>query len=73
MNIRELKQKYNYWLKRNNDAEKYFSTKTVAESLKYLELFNKISRELSKLMVQFKTLTGREMTSTEKLNGFTNI
>ncbi|WP_252233754.1 hypothetical protein [Clostridium sp. ZS1] len=65
-----LKKKYNHNLKRNIDAEEYFKTHTVKECIKYLSLFNTVTRELSNLIVEIESLTGRKMTEYERLNGF---
>ncbi|KIL06929.1 hypothetical protein SR42_15305 [Clostridium botulinum] len=65
-----LKKKYNEKLERNKNAEEYFKTHTVKECIKYLSLFNTVTRELSNLIVEIESLTGRKMTGHEKLNGF---
>lgn len=65
-----LKQKYNYNLNRNRNAEKYFKTHTVQECLKYLNLFNQITNELSNLIIHIEAVMGKKMTTYEKLNGF---
>lgn len=65
-----LKQKYNYNLNRNRNAEEYFKNHTVAECEKCLELFNQVTSELSKLIIQIEATMGKKMTTYEKLNGF---
>jgi len=66
-----LKQKYNYNLNRNRNAEEYFKTHTVAECLKYLNLFNQVTTELSNLIIHIEDYMGKNMTTYEKQNGFT--
>ncbi|NFH81788.1 hypothetical protein FDA09_16905 [Clostridium botulinum] len=65
-----LKKKYNEKLERNKNAEEYFKTHTVKECIKYLSLFNTVTRELSNLIVEIEGLIGRKMTQNEILNGF---
>ncbi|MBW6409007.1 hypothetical protein [Clostridium weizhouense] len=65
-----LKKKYNYNLNRNRDAEKYFRTHTIEECMKYLSLFNTVTRELSNLIIEIESLIGRKMTEYERINGF---
>lgn len=65
-----LKQRYNKCLKRNRGAEEYFETHTVEECLKYLNLFNQVTNELSNLITQIEATMGKKMTTYEKLNGF---
>ncbi|MGL5149225.1 MAG: hypothetical protein ACRC7N_01465 [Clostridium sp.] len=50
MNLNSLKEEYNYWINRNKAAEEYFATNSVANCMKYLALFNKISYNLSILL-----------------------
>jgi hypothetical protein len=38
--------------------------------MKYLKLFNEVTQQLSKLMIEIKAAIGREMTQDEILNGF---
>ena len=65
-----LKQKYNYNLNRNRNAEEYFKTHTVEECLKYINLFNEVTKELSNLKIKIENLIYRDMTKEEILNGF---
>lgn len=65
-----LKQKYNYSLNRNRNAEEYFKNHTVAECEKYLKLFNNVTQEISNLIIQIEATMGKKMTTYEKLNGF---
>lgn len=68
--ITKLKEKYNHFLERNRKAEEYFKDHTVEECLRYLKLFNEVTQQLSKLMIEIKAVLGREMTQDEILNGF---
>lgn len=65
-----LKQRYNKCLNRNRNAEEYFKTHTVEECLKYLNLFNQVTQELSSLIFQIEVTMGKKMTTYEKTNGF---
>jgi hypothetical protein len=68
--LQELKDEYNYWLKRNAGAEEYFKTHTVKECIKYLPLFNEVTQHLSNLVPVIEKSLGRNMTYQEKLQGF---
>lgn len=65
-----LKQRYNKCLNRNRNAEEYFKTHTVEECLKYLNLFNQVTQELSSLIFQIEAIMRKKMTTYEKTNGF---
>lgn len=65
-----LKRRYNKCLNRNRNAEEYFKTHKVEECLKYLNLFNQVTKELSTLIVQIGAVMGKKLTTYEKLNGF---
>jgi hypothetical protein len=65
-----LKMRYNKCLNRNRNAEEYFRTHSVEECLKYLNLFNQVTQELSNLIELIEEAMGKKMTSYEKLNGF---
>lgn len=72
-----LKRQYNNALERNKNAEEYFRTHTVEECLykKFkngtaLDIFNQVTRELSRLIIQIEDAMGNKMTQYEKLNGF---
>lgn len=76
----ELKRKYNEGLKRNNAAEEYFKTHTVAECSKEFkvmqsimtsfDVFNDVVKNLSELMFKIEDITGEQMTDDEKFNGY---
>ena len=70
MSIIDVKREYNYWLGRYMKAINS-STEEVIE--KHLELFYQVVRELSKLIDVYFKLTGKEMTSYEKNNGFKEV
>lgn len=65
-----LKRGYNNNLKRYNNALKYFSTHSIAECEKQINLFNKVVRNLSVISNEFEKITNRKMTHDEKENGF---
>lgn len=66
----ELKKNYNEKLLRNKDAEEYFKTHTVEQCLKYLKLFNEVTKEISNLIIQIEATMSKKMTTYEKFNGF---
>ena len=68
--LNELKKKYNKGLERNKKAEEYFKTHTIAECMKYLNLFNEVAIELSLLVIEIETRIYRNMTHKDKINGF---
>lgn len=68
--LKALKEKYNKGLLRVAKAEEYFATHTIDESMKYIKLYNEITRELSLLMIEIEKLLKRKMTKDEILNGF---
>lgn len=70
MNLTDLKKKYNYWIRRNKNAEHFFSTKPIEECIKHLNLFNQITIELSDLRNELEKELNRKMTRQEILNGF---
>ena len=70
MDLMELKKKYNVALERNKKAEEYFKAHTVSECLKYLNLFNQVTQELSNLIIKIESVIGKSMTHYEKINGF---
>ena len=65
-----LKQNYNEKLKKNNDAEEYFKTHTAQECIKYINLFNLRTKEVSLAAMEIENYTGKKMTSYERINGF---
>lgn len=71
--LKKLKLDYNYWLKRYENAEKFFKTATIEQVEKNLGLFNEVVRKLSGLLIKYKMLTGREMTPIEEFEGFRGV
>lgn len=72
-NLDDLKRDYNKKLHRNEKAEEWFSTHTVSECLKQIELFNEVTRDLSLLITKIEGCLGRKMTKIEKLKGFEEV
>lgn len=70
MNLEDLKKEYNYWLKRNENAEIFFTSKNIEECLKYINLFNEITIKLSSLRDKLEKALQRKLTKQEILNGF---
>ncbi|WP_297420521.1 hypothetical protein [Clostridium sp.] len=71
--LRELKKMYNRTIERSKNAEIFFKTKTVAECLRYLNLFNEITQELGKLIFLIEYITGQELDYEIKMNGFKEV
>lgn len=75
MDLQELKHKYNYWIQKNKDGEKYFNEKFVLEKdkqqqFKALVFFNEIAKNLSILRKPLEEKLGRALTKDEIFNGF---
>lgn len=70
MNLENLKDKYNYLIERNKNAEKFFEENSVEECMKYLNLFNQITIDLSNTRNSLEKILNRKMTKNEILNGF---
>lgn len=73
MSIIDVKREYNYWLGRYMKAEAFINSSTEEVIEKHLELFYQVVKELSKLIDVYFKLTGKEMTSYEKSNGFKEV
>lgn len=70
-----LKHEYNKQIEANKKAEKAFKTGTVAQccSKGWIDRFNEITRELSRLMLLLEKNLGRELTYSEKFEGFKEV
>lgn len=68
-----LKKKYNKTLERSKNAEEFFRTKSIAECLRYLNLFNKITQDLGILIFLIEYITGQELDYNTKMNGFKEV
>lgn len=68
--LERLKKEYNHYIDRNKKAEEYFKNHTVAECMKYIPLFNEITKSLSRLKYQIEEIIERELTYEETFNGF---
>ncbi|NOW86760.1 hypothetical protein B0H39_004641 [Clostridium beijerinckii] len=68
-----LKKKYNRTLIRSKNAEEFFRTKSIAECLRYLNLFNEITQELGKLIFLIEYIIGQELDYETKINGFKEV
>ena len=68
-----LKKEYNRMLKRNKNAEEFFKTKSIAECLKYLNLFNEVTQELGRLIFIIEYIIGEELDYDVKINGFKEV
>lgn len=73
MSLLALKQKYNKLLERNRNAEKYFSTHTVQECEKYMDLFNQVTKDISNTIKEFKIVYGLELTDQQIIEGFKEV
>ena len=70
-----LKHEYNKQIDANKKAEKAFKTGTVAQccSKGWIDRFNEITRNLSSLMHKLEKSLDRELTYTEKFEGFKEV
>lgn len=70
-----LKKEYNKQIEANKKAEQAFKTGTVAQccSQGWINRFNEITRELSRLMLLLEKKLGRELTYSEKFEGFKEV
>ena len=60
-----------YWINKNDLASPYRSLEEEEKHKKrYYEEFFKIIRELSALIKEYEEIVGKEMTESEKINGF---
>lgn len=70
MGLEELKQKYNEFIKREQKARKWMDTANSTDIDKWMPSYIKITIQLSKLMQQYKDITGKKMTDKEVFGGF---
>ena len=72
MELKELKGAYNVLIKREKKAEKFLDDWNITQAKKdsWLPEFTKITECLSMLMIDYKNLTGEEMSNDNVLNGF---
>lgn len=70
MEIKDIKNKYNYWLGRYLNAEKWLMKSNSEEIEKYIDEFHKIVKELSLLIQEFRKVAKRDMTKEEMYEGF---
>lgn len=71
MNL-EFKAKYNHWIKRLKKADKYFSDLSIDDNVKmqYLEEYNCIIKNISKLITEYEIKMKMEIPYNIKMNGF---
>lgn len=82
MELIDLKRKYNECLKRNQKAEEYLMSHTFEECdskkrdrktgkvFSAFTLFDEVTTDLSKLILEIEKNMGKKMTRYEILNGF---
>ena len=72
LKLTKLKRKYNEVLAIMMKAEAFFDNpeESMERKQKWVPKFNKITRELSTMMMQYQELTCIEMTEDEVLYGF---
>ena len=73
--IEYLKYEYNKWIAANKKAEYAFKTNTVKQCCdqRWIDRFNEITRNLSSLMHKLEKSLERELTYTEKFEGFKEV
>lgn len=70
MREKELKLKYNYFIKRVDKAQKFFEKCKEIEVDRYMPEFLRIVKELDKIGHEIEKITGRTLTTIEVLEGF---
>lgn len=72
MSILEIQEEYDILLARKRRAQALFNNPSIEDSRKeaWLPELNKILIRLNLLRVEYKKITGEQMTETEASNGF---
>ena len=72
LNIDDVKKAYNILIAQEKKAEESFNSNKYTDKQKesWLPKFNQITECLSMLMIDYKKLTGEEMSIEDTLNGF---
>lgn len=60
MDLKKLKQNWNYTLQRYKNAEK-LAKEDPDKFIKFIDLFNKIVVELSKMIKEYEAITGEKI------------
>lgn len=70
MNLQNLQIKYNNLLLRQKKAENFINNATEKQLKIWIPAYQDIVKELGILVLEYKDLTGKDMTSKEILEGF---
>ncbi|PRR85550.1 hypothetical protein [Clostridium luticellarii] len=70
MTLEELKQEYNGLIKRELRAEKWMDTADKEDIKKWMPNYMGITIKLSRLMAEYRKITGKEMSDKEVFKGF---
>lgn len=70
LGLEQLKRQYNKTLVREKKAEEFLNKATEEECRKWVPEFLKIIVQLSKMIKEYKKLTGKEMTEEDVREGF---
>lgn len=70
MNLQSLQIKYNNLLLRQKKAENFINNATEEQLKVWLPTYQSIVKELGTLVLEYKKITGKDMTLKEILEGF---
>lgn len=68
--LKVLKGRFNYWLLRRLNAEKFFETHESDKCEKYLPLFDQVTQELSEVQRNLEFILDRKLSEKEMTTGF---
>ncbi|WP_154840000.1 hypothetical protein [Clostridium paraputrificum] len=68
--LKVLKGRFNYWLLRRINAEKFFETHEPNKCEKYLPLFDQVTQELSEVQKKLEFVLDRKLSDKEMTTGF---
>ncbi len=73
LELNRLKADFNYSLNRYKKAVKVFETYPIEKSLKFINAFNEVVRDISNSMNKLEILMNRKLTAEELENGFKEV
>ena len=73
LEINRLKADFNYSLNRYKKAAKAFETYPIEKSLRLIDAFNEVVRDISNSMNKLEILMNRKLTVEELENGFKEV
>ena len=73
LELNRLKADFNYSLNRYTKAEKVFETYPIEKSLKFINAFNEVVRDISNSMNKLEILMNRKLTAEELETGYKEV